>query len=88
VIPLKVMINVEEAPIVSPEERPLQYPQDVLADISAMGVLIEGTKEGRPVVIVRIDLPDGKFVLAQTTLRLFLAASIAFAAKYVRQDEN
>lgn len=41
-----------------------------------------GTVEGAPSVSVRIALPDGTQVIAQTTLRLFLIAARMFAATY------
>jgi len=79
-IPLSIVMDVEERPIVTPEE-PRLYP-DKLLDVNALGILTNGTEEGRPVVIVRINLPSGEVILAQTTLRLFQAAARAFAARY------
>jgi hypothetical protein len=37
---------------------------------------------GKPSVMLRIDLPDGRVVLAETSLRLFAAAAHAFASNY------
>jgi hypothetical protein len=47
----------------------------------ALALLPHGTQEGRPSVTIRLDLPDGRTILAQTTLRLFTSAARAFAAK-------
>jgi hypothetical protein len=45
-------------------------------------VLDSGMVGGRPSVAIRIDLPDGRTVLAETSLRLLLTAAKAFEAKY------
>jgi hypothetical protein len=79
-IPLRVLMNIEECPIVNPGETALQ--PEALAKLSAIGILIKGTEEGRPVVIVRAELPDGTFVLAETTFRLLHVAMRAFTARY------
>ncbi len=50
--------------------------------LSGIAGLPHGTVEGRPSVTVRIELPDGQTVLAETTLRLFLAAARALLARY------
>lgn len=47
-----------------------------------VAVLEGGMKSGRPSVAFRIDLPDGKVVIAETTARLFCAAARAIMAKY------
>ncbi len=41
-----------------------------------------GTKEGSPSVALRIDLEDGRKVIAETSLKLLLTASDLFRAKY------
>jgi hypothetical protein len=46
----------------------------------AVAPLEHGTELGKPTVTFRVDLPDGKVVLAQTTL-LFLSAADAFKAR-------
>jgi len=51
-------------------------------EVSGIAGLPHGTVEGRPSVTVRIELPDGQTVLAETTLRLFLAAARALLARY------
>ena len=78
--PLKIFLDVEKHPLCSSTEDPM-YP-DKLHSLSAVGILTKGTDEGRPVVVLRVDLPDGQFVLAQTTLRLLNTAMITFRARY------
>lgn len=41
-----------------------------------------GMTSGRPSVMFRIDLPDGRVVMAETTMRLFLMAARAFDIRY------
>lgn len=41
-----------------------------------------GLASGRPSVAIRIDLPDGKTIVAETTARLFCSAAKAIQAKY------
>lgn len=36
--------------------------------------LVGGMQSGRPSVVLRIDLPDGRVVLAETSLRLLVTA--------------
>ena len=47
-----------------------------------VAALSGGTTSGRPSVMIRIDLPDGRVVLAETSMRLFLGAAAAFSARY------
>lgn len=79
-IPLSILMDVETNPIIRPDESRL-YPEELLA-VNALGILTAGTEEGNPVVIVRINLPTGEAILAQTTLRLMQTAMRAFAARY------
>ena len=51
-----------------------------------LAALPHGTVEGRPSITIRADFPDGRVVLLETTMRLFLTAARAFAARY-RQGE-
>jgi hypothetical protein len=48
----------------------------------AVAALVNGTVEGNPTVTLRIELPDGQTVLAQTTLRLFNGAARAFRGRF------
>ncbi len=41
-----------------------------------------GLASGRPSVAIRIDLPDGRSVIAETTARLFVSAGRAIWARY------
>ena len=46
-------------------------------------VALEGGMEsGRPSIALRLDLPDGKSVIAETSARLFVSAARAIAARY------
>jgi hypothetical protein len=55
-----------------------------LGEGSALGVsaLAGGMQSGAPSVMIRFDLPDGRTVLAEMSLRLFLAAADALRARY------
>ena len=45
-----------------------------------LAMLKEGMKSGASSVAIRIDLPDGKTVMAETSLKLFIKAAAAFEA--------
>lgn len=45
-------------------------------------VLDGGMKSGRPSICLRIDLPDGRVVVAETSARLFCTAGLAIAGRY------
>lgn len=47
-----------------------------------VAVLENGMGSGRPSIALRIDLPDGKSVIAETTARLFCTAARAIMARY------
>ena len=47
-----------------------------------VALLDKGMASGRPSVTLRLDLPDGRIVLAETSLRLFALAGRQFAANY------
>lgn len=51
-------------------------------NIDAVTVLGGSMVSGMASVAFRIELPDGKTVIAQTSLALFLTAARAFHAKY------
>jgi hypothetical protein len=44
--------------------------------------LEEGMKSGRPSVAIRLTLPDGRAVIAETSARLFCSAARAIMARY------
>lgn len=88
-IPLNILIDVEKVPIFkNDEERSRRLYPDVLPTIHTIGILTNGTENGKPVVVVRIDGPDGKIITAQTTLALFQAAIRAFTAVYGDQNNG
>ncbi|MGH6967771.1 MAG: hypothetical protein ACREEN_01525 [Stellaceae bacterium] len=47
-----------------------------------VALLDGGLQSGRPSVALRVDLPDGQVLVAETTARLFCAAARAIMAKY------
>ena len=47
-----------------------------------IAVLPRGTTSGRPSVTIRVELPSGEIVLAQTTARLFCSAGRMITARY------
>ncbi len=47
-----------------------------------LAALSAGMTSGRPSIMLRFDLPDGRTVLAETSLRLLLTAAEAFRARY------
>jgi hypothetical protein len=47
-----------------------------------VSVLEGGMSSGKASVMIRLDLPDGRTVLAETSLALFLTAAKAFEAKF------
>jgi hypothetical protein len=53
-----------------------------------VAVLANGMESGKPSVCIRIDLPDGKHVLAETSARLFCVAARAIMARYPNLFED
>lgn len=47
-----------------------------------VGGLPGGMESGNPSVAIRIDAPDGRVVVAETSLRLFLQAAAALRGRY------
>ncbi len=47
-----------------------------------IGALQGGMVGGRPSVAIRIDLPDGRIVVAETSLRLFQMANAALLGRF------
>ena len=43
-----------------------------------IAILKEGMKSGASSISIRIDLPDGRTVIAETSLKLFINAAAAF----------
>jgi hypothetical protein len=52
-----------------------------LSDLALIG-MPEGTQAGRPTVMMRFTLPDGRVVFAETTLRLLVSAVNALVTRY------
>ena len=86
---LGVTTNLELDPWrdLSPAKMPLN-PGGLSAGITRVGVMPNGTDSGRATVMLEVSLPDGRIVIAETTLRLFLTAAAAVAACPVSQLEE
>ena len=52
------------------------------APLIQVAVLDGGMTSGLPSVALRLDLPDGRVVVAETSARLFCAAALAILARY------
>lgn len=48
----------------------------------SVAMLDGGLASGRPSIAIRIDLPDGRTVVAETTARLFCTAARAIMGRY------
>lgn len=48
----------------------------------AIVALPHGMRSGKPSVAIRVDLPNGEVVVAETSLALFLTAADGLKAKY------
>lgn len=53
-----------------------------------VAVLDGGAVSGRPTVAIRVDMPNGQVLIAETTARLFVMAGRAIAARYPRLFED
>lgn len=81
-IPITITPDIERAPWTD-------IPQDTaLGTLERIGLLRNGTKQGRATIGMIIRLPDGTAVVAETTWRLFNAASRALAASPVAAEET
>ena len=47
-----------------------------------VAALDQGTASGMPSVVIRLDLPDGRVVLQQTTARLWVTVARALRGKW------
>lgn len=58
--------------------------KDVILYQGSIGVaaLPGGMQSGKPSVTLRFDLPDGRVLIAETSMALFLSAARAFRARY------
>lgn len=53
-----------------------------------VAVLASGMQSGLPSVALRVDLPDGKIVIAETSARLFCMAARAILARFPNLFED
>lgn len=53
-------------------------------ELESVAYLERGTTDGAPTVTLRIKLDNGQTVLAETTLRMYMAAAAAFHGKATR----
>lgn len=53
-----------------------------LKDDWQMSALPGGMASGAPSIAIRLDLPDGQVIIAETSLKLLLTAADVFKAKY------
>jgi hypothetical protein len=63
------------------KDRPFHHLAEGAAPIR-VAFLDGGMRSGRPSVAIRLDLPDGQTVVAETSGRLFAAAARALKAKF------
>lgn len=57
-------------------------------DLEAVAFLAGGMVSGQPAVALRIRLPDGSYVIAQTSGRLFSSAGRMLNAKYPKLHDG
>lgn len=74
-IPLDITPNIENAPWTECEGV-----TNCLGAVAKIGLLPNGTASGQPVVMIKVIGPDGEVVVAETTWKLFRAASLALHA--------
>ena len=64
----------------------LQGKEDQVIDLAdkpfTVAALDKGTIRGMPSVMIRLDLPDGRVVLQQTTAQLWIAVARALRGKW------
>jgi hypothetical protein len=80
--PLTVTPDIERAPWTDIPQTAAQ------GRLERIGLLRNGTQQGRATVGLVIRLPDGTAVVAETTWRLFTVASRALAASPVAAEET
>lgn len=57
-------------------------PEVVHGDLTSIAALANGTAKGKPSVAFRVELPDGRVVIAQTTLALLVTATRGFMGRH------
>lgn len=86
-IPLVITINIEQTPW-EDLRPPVGGPQpDPPSIIQRIGVLPRGMESGAPSVAIVIVTPDGKKIIAETSLKLLRAAMRTFNAVYQESDQ-
>lgn len=58
------------------------------ADKIAVAMLDGGMASGKPSIAIRLDMDDGRVIIAQTSARLFCTAARAFMAKHPNLFED
>lgn len=81
-IPLEIHVDGDGA---WPDMKDKEVIETQLRGIAALS---DGMNSGRASVGLRIDLPDGRVVFAQTSMRLFLNAAKVFMVKYGHELEG
>lgn len=56
-------------------------------ELESIGLLRNGTSQGRAVAALLVRLPDGRHVVVQTTWRLFTNAARALASSPIATEE-
>jgi hypothetical protein len=56
-------------------------------ELAGMALLKNGTYSGAHAIIFRVNMPDGTIVTAETTLKLFAMAFMAFKARSEMQGQ-
>ena len=85
-IPLRIILDGEGAfTELQPKVTAGQVEQ---GQVAAVAALPRGMNSGKPSVMAQVDLPDGRVVMAETSMRLFLMASRAFRIRYGNVDEQ
>lgn len=59
-----------------------------LTDGMKLCALDGGMSSGKPSVAIRIDLPDGRIVIAETSARLFVMAAAGIVGKWPDVDDG
>lgn len=85
-IPLAVTANLEIDPWRDIDPETLITEDNAM--VSRIGLLPNGTDQGRAVVGLLIELPDGRQVVAQTSLRNFAVAAAFLLNSPVAQLED
>lgn len=74
------------------QDDPSPYPDvERVIDVQQVDILVldKGMQSGQPSIALKIDLPDGQVVVAQTSARLFCIHAKAIMARYPRLfDDN